>query len=401
MGFTPGRTNNDDGGLGYTRSSAKNGIVGRNDSPDRVPTGQPGGNGIFGFSITPAASGVFGVNDRNDGNGVVGASRDGRGLMGISDNNIGIFARGGQFAGVFEGGSNGDGAVGPTRSSAKNGIVGRNDSPDRVPTGQPGGNGIFGFSITPAASGVFGVNDRNDGNGVVGASRDGRGLMGISDNNIGIFARGGQFAGVFEGTVSVSRDILLTNSDCAEDFDISEAGQVEPGTVMVLNEIGEVQPSNQAYDKKVAGIVSGAGNYKPALVLDKKENSPNNNRLPIALIPTLSTPCSAAPASWAARPSCWWSPPAPPRALAPSRLDQTARRPPSSAASMRWHADPAAHRFSRPLRAADAARRARVSLESFLFAVALAVGLTPELLPMVMTVTLARGAMRMAARRSW
>ncbi|HET7225670.1 MAG TPA: magnesium-translocating P-type ATPase [Candidatus Eisenbacteria bacterium] len=38
-------------------------------------------------------------------------------------------------------------------------------------------------------------------------------------------------------------------------------------------------------------------------------------------------------------------------------------------------------------------------LESFLFAVALAVGLTPELLPMVMSVTLARGAMRMAKQR--
>ncbi len=35
-------------------------------------------------------------------------------------------------------------------------------------------------------------------------------------------------------------------------------------------------------------------------------------------------------------------------------------------------------------------------LESFLFAVALAVGLTPELLPMVISVTLARGALRMA-----
>ncbi|HEX5749554.1 MAG TPA: magnesium-translocating P-type ATPase [Archangium sp.] len=40
----------------------------------------------------------------------------------------------------------------------------------------------------------------------------------------------------------------------------------------------------------------------------------------------------------------------------------------------------------------------RPLLESFLFAVALAVGLTPELLPMVLSVTLARGAMRMAAR---
>lgn len=39
----------------------------------------------------------------------------------------------------------------------------------------------------------------------------------------------------------------------------------------------------------------------------------------------------------------------------------------------------------------------RSLLESFLFAVALAVGLTPELLPMVVSVTLTRGALRMAA----
>ncbi|WP_445370814.1 magnesium-translocating P-type ATPase [Methylomonas sp. HW2-6] len=38
-------------------------------------------------------------------------------------------------------------------------------------------------------------------------------------------------------------------------------------------------------------------------------------------------------------------------------------------------------------------------LESFLFAVALAVGLTPELLPMVVSVTLSRGAMHMAEKR--
>jgi Mg2+-importing ATPase len=41
----------------------------------------------------------------------------------------------------------------------------------------------------------------------------------------------------------------------------------------------------------------------------------------------------------------------------------------------------------------------RPLLESFLFAVALAVGLTPELLPMVVSVTLTKGALRMAALR--
>ncbi len=41
----------------------------------------------------------------------------------------------------------------------------------------------------------------------------------------------------------------------------------------------------------------------------------------------------------------------------------------------------------------------RPLLESFLFAVALAVGLTPELLPMVVSVTLSRGALRMADKK--
>ncbi len=41
----------------------------------------------------------------------------------------------------------------------------------------------------------------------------------------------------------------------------------------------------------------------------------------------------------------------------------------------------------------------RPLLEAFLFAVALAVGLTPELLPMIVSVTLSRGALRMAAKQ--
>ena len=41
----------------------------------------------------------------------------------------------------------------------------------------------------------------------------------------------------------------------------------------------------------------------------------------------------------------------------------------------------------------------RPVLDALLFAVALAVGLTPELLPMITTVTLSRGAMRIASRK--
>jgi hypothetical protein len=51
---------------------------------------------------------------------------------------------------------------------------------------------------------------------------------------------------------------------------------------MVIDSEGALRPSDQAYDKRVAGVISGAGNYKPGLILDKQASS--NNRMPIALM---------------------------------------------------------------------------------------------------------------------
>jgi hypothetical protein len=84
------------------------------------------------------------------------------------------------------------------------------------------------------------------------------------------------------GNVRITGDIILTNADCAEDFDIADPTLVESGTVMVLSEEGKLQGSQTAYDKRVAGVISGAGSYKPGLILDKQESS--NNRMPIALM---------------------------------------------------------------------------------------------------------------------
>lgn len=84
------------------------------------------------------------------------------------------------------------------------------------------------------------------------------------------------------GDVEVTGDIRLLNADCAEDFDICETDLAEPGTVMVLGEDGKLQQSQHAYDKRVAGVISGAGDYKPGIVLDKKETG--NIRKPVALL---------------------------------------------------------------------------------------------------------------------
>jgi hypothetical protein len=75
-------------------------------------------------------------------------------------------------------------------------------------------------------------------------------------------------------------DIYLDAADVAEDFDIVEQ-TVAPGTVMVLNEEGKLRESTEAYDTRVVGIVSGAGEYKPGIVLDKK--GAESNRKSIAL----------------------------------------------------------------------------------------------------------------------
>ena len=79
-----------------------------------------------------------------------------------------------------------------------------------------------------------------------------------------------------------SGDILLENADCAEEFDVDDPA-VEPGSVLVLsNEPGRLRVSDAPYDTRVAGILSGAGNYRPAIVLDRKPG--REGRRPIALV---------------------------------------------------------------------------------------------------------------------
>lgn len=95
-----------------------------------------------------------------------------------------------------------------------------------------------------------------------------------------------QFGNVMQlthaGELTLKGDIILTNADCAEEFDIEEFIEIEPGTVMVLDQDGVLHQSEVAYDKRVAGVISGAGDYKPGLILDKQPLLPG--RKPIALV---------------------------------------------------------------------------------------------------------------------
>jgi hypothetical protein len=216
-----------------------------------------GTNGVVGTAVliggVPAVSGVKGVNT------------DGKGVYGTSIKGIGVY---GESFGTDKSGVKGEGFKGEHNAVRVTGVMGVSDNWFGVLGQSKASDGVRGEVAIKTGSGVAGIN-KGEGPGVYGQ---------------------GIIAGRFVGDVEVTGDIKLLNpqsADFAEDFDILEEN-VEPGTVMVLTEKGSLQSSYQEYDKKVAGIISGAGGYSPAITLGKEEESDrknrNKSRLPVALM---------------------------------------------------------------------------------------------------------------------
>jgi hypothetical protein len=267
-------------------------VIGQSNDPNQA--------GVLGESATSGGgTGVYGRDRTSGGNGVIGYSEAGRGVWGHT--NTGGFGILGESIG-------GRGVVG--RSEKDYGIRGHSTKSSGIRGSSDEGTGVEGWAIN--ATGVAAIS--TNGTGVLGTSTNGVGVWGVSEKFEGvhaetnspktaaiaayngntegkgfaIFARklGSQgFAGFFDGNVHVTKkiscqDIDLPSADCAEDFDIADA--VEPGTVMVLSEEGALRESHQAYDKRVAGVISGGGSYRPGIVLDKQESQ--TKRLPIGLL---------------------------------------------------------------------------------------------------------------------
>lgn len=257
---------------------------------------------------------IVGTSQSNTG--VLGQTNTGVAVWGVSNNPKPIDYPPRTSAGVLGEGKNG--VHGRTSSASDSGVLGENSG---------GGYGVSGTSTGKApALGAPG------GAGVWGNSQNANGVMGTSTNGVGIFGRGGAAAGSFDGRVvvngdisgtgrisaagnidtdadlsvranlsagsistrgnisaggniTVAGDILLTAADCAEEFEVSIPGLIEPGTVMVIDEGGAVRPGWKGYDKRVAGVISGAGDLRPGLILHKLNEG---HRVPIAMIGTVN-----------------------------------------------------------------------------------------------------------------
>jgi len=226
------------------------------------------GEGVVGESKSRDHAGVWG---RGSGwSGVVGTSVEQTGVTGVSEKFVGVWgeAKGPGQAAMF------------ATSALGEGVVGESKSPDHA--------GVWGRGTAWC--------------GVVGTSVDQTGLTAVSEKFVGVWAethtddhpallaKGTRSAGRFEGNVEVTGDLFLTGADVAEQFDVADSADtahvaaVEPGTVVVLDDNGALAPCTQAYDTRVAGVVSGAGDRVPALVLDRMAGADASRRRPVAVV---------------------------------------------------------------------------------------------------------------------
>lgn len=190
----------------------------------------------------------------------------------------------GNLPGFLAHSDNNDGLIASTASSSHSGVIGRNDDSSGNIGSGASGCGVLGVTQVHTGAGVFGANigKGGAGRGVQGnGSPDGVGLDsvgvgGFSPNGIGVLAQSGNIgiqamaptAGHFEGDVELTGELrFLGGQDCAESFAAVDATAATPGTVMVLDDSGAIRVADSDYDHRVAGVVSGAGEYRPALTL--------------------------------------------------------------------------------------------------------------------------------------
>ena len=230
--------------LGYADGGAT-GVQGWSDSSGTGVWGRSAtGIGVYGESATYEGvrglahdvyhGAVVGIHD-GGGFGVFGNSPSGAGVVGTSTSWIGVYGESSTAAGVSGKSTSNTGAVGVSTNWI--GVYGESTNFE----------GVRGISHNANHGGVVGVNDAAGGIAVYGVTPN------------------GGFAGYFQGKVGIAG-----GADLAELFDLSE--QAEPGTLMIIDAAnpGHLTISTHAYDTKVAGIVSGAGDVRPGLTLHQE-----------------------------------------------------------------------------------------------------------------------------------
>jgi hypothetical protein len=218
---------------------------------------------------------------------VQGHSANGRGVSGSSHADYAMRAHSDESSGIRATSYDGAGVEGE--------CITRPDGTTGGPAGSGGtAAGVSGGSVS--GIGVHGASQ--DGVGVQGEGLT-AGVVGLSAASVGVSGAGktgGSFDGTFEGVHAVSHDQTAagvagyndntgpgiygkSTHGAAAWFDgkVHVTGDLEVtgdvvllGTVMVLAGEDRVRSCDHPYDRRVAGVISGAGGYRPAVVMDRQ-----------------------------------------------------------------------------------------------------------------------------------
>jgi hypothetical protein len=274
-------------------------VSGRSLTAATAATPAPGSaTGVAGSS--GSGIGVVGISQSNDAiNGLSHSAQH----AGVSANNdgggYGLWAKG-ATAGAFQGNVRISGDVHVTGDALNDAFYSLSACPQHAGVSANNNAGGFGLWASGTTAGYFDGDVRVVGdalNDAFNSLSHSPVHAGVSANNdaggFGLWASGataGCFQGNVEmngdatvtGTLNVGGDVVLEGADCAEEFDMQANADLDPGTVVVLDKNGALEPGRQGYDRKVAGVISGAGQFRPGMILDRRASS--GKRAPIALM---------------------------------------------------------------------------------------------------------------------
>ena len=143
--------------------------------------------------------------------------------------------------------------------------IARNASGARAQSGQSGDVAVTNSSGVPV--GVLTSDSFGDGfGGIANHNGKDRMIFDVSGSDAGrvyVFSSASVPTFVMDG----NRGVGAASGDLAEMFEASR--EIEPGSVVVIDPLhrGKMSPASAAYDRRVAGVVAGANNYRSAITL--------------------------------------------------------------------------------------------------------------------------------------
>jgi hypothetical protein len=232
-------------GKGVFSSSSGAGVSG-----STAGGGGSGSAGVFGRSTALGGIGVSGTASGSNASGVYGDSSDGVGVFGNTVIGVGVFGKSfGGYAGYF---------AGDVGLDNNKGIYMKNTTgaPMRVLFANPT------FNILHIGSG---------------------GGQGFDQIDFDLGTAGNVMSLLANGTTKV-KVLQISGADLAEPFDVSGVEAIEPGLVVAIDpdQPGKLRVADKAYDRTVAGIVSGANGIRTGLTL-RQEGTIADGSHPVAL----------------------------------------------------------------------------------------------------------------------